>query len=303
MSKPLEHILVPTDFSPQADHALLYAASLAERFGASLHLLHVVTLGAVDHDDERGVFPELQPILDRADGAAREQLDKGAEHGGAADVTVIQATERAVNAYEGIIQYAGEQPIDLLVIAMRSDSGVKRVLMGSVTERVIRYAPCPVLIVEKGDRDFVDPETGAVNPAKVVIAHDLRENAQLALAYAVDKLRPYQPEIHLVHAVVTEIPAAYQMAGVTKMDVKAEKRDKLTAALDAEGRKVVPEDWTLVCHVAEGKASKVINEYAAAQQADLLVVGSETKRTLGERIQGGMSERFVRAAPCPTLIV
>jgi nucleotide-binding universal stress UspA family protein len=288
MNKPLEHILVPTDFSPQADHALLYAASLAERFGASLHLLHVVTLGAVDHDGEHGVFPDLQPILDRADGAAREQLDRGAEHGGAANVTVVQATERAVNAYEGIIQYAGEQPIDLLVIAMRSDSGVKRALMGSVTERVIRYAPCPVLIVEQGDRDFIDPETGAVNPTKVVVAHDFRDNAQLALAYAVDKLGPYQPEIHLVHA---------------KTDLAAEKRDELTAALEAEGRKVVPEDWTLVCHVAEGKANQVINEYAAAQQADLLVVGSETKRTLGERIKGGMSERFVRAAPCPTLIV
>lgn len=303
MTKPLEHILVPTDFTAQADHAMLYAASLAERYGATLHLLHVVTLGDVDQDDPDAHFPDLAPHLERADRAAREHLDAGAAHGGAAEVTVVKALERAVNSYEGIIQYAEQEPIDLLVIAMRSSSGVKRALVGSVTERVIRYAPCPVLIVEQGDRDFVDPDSGAVRLGKVVVAHDLRENAQLALAYAVDKLRPYAPDVHLVHAVVTDVPPAYQMAGVSKVDLGAGVRDKLTAALQREGRTVVPADWTLVCHVAEGKPNRVINEYAAEQQADLLVVGSETRRTLGERIAGGMSERFVRNAPCPTLIV
>jgi len=303
MTEPIRNILVPTDFSSQADHALLYAASLGERFGATLHLLHVVTLGSADREDGSGVFPDVSPALDKADAAARERLDAGAAHGGAAQVTVERATVRSVNAHEGIVRYAEDQSVDLLVIAMGSRSGLGRMLMGSVTEKVIRYCPCPILVVEKGDRDFVDPDTGAVRIDKVVVAHDLRENAQLALAYAVDRLQPYRPEIHLAHAVAAEVPAAYQMAGVTELKLNEDLVQKLSGALLEEARSVVPDDWTVVPHVVVGKPNKAINQVAAEQQADLLVVGSETKRTLEERLAGGMSERFVRSAPCPTLIV
>ena len=302
MTVPIRHILVPTDFSDAAGHAMLYAASLGERFGATIHMTHVVTLHDVDRTDDEA-FPDLDPFLDRADAAARQALDAGVDHGGAAEATVVKEVLRSVNAHEAIIEYAGDKGVDVIVIAMRGRSKLSYMLLGSVTERVIRYAPCPVLVVEKGDRDFVDPATGAVSLGKVVVAHDLGDRAQRALEYAVDKLEPYAPEIHLVHVVESDVPPAYAKIGVESMfEAVPDLRERLAQELRNRAADVVPGTWKVVCHVTEGKVAKTVTRYAASEEADLLVVGSESNRTLAERMVGGTAEQIVRHAPCPTLI-
>ena len=303
MTKPIDHILVPTDFSEHAEHALLYAASLGERFGATIHLAHVVTLGDVDKDEEQTEFPDIDAHLERADLAAREKRDAGVDHGGMASAQVERVVLRSVNPHEGIIKYAEEKAIDLIVIALRGRSPMSAMVMGSVTERVIRYAPCPVLVVEQGDRDFVDPETAAVRIEKVAVAHDLSENADRALAFAVHQLRPYRPEIHLLHVVEMKLPQPYLDVGVSySFDVNDRAAERIVEELRERADAVVPEDWTVVCHLDQGKPHKEVIEMAGQAKADLLVVGSESNRTLAERIAGGTSERMVRHAPCPTLI-
>jgi nucleotide-binding universal stress UspA family protein len=302
MTTPLRHILVPTDFSDAAEHALLYAASLGERYGATIHVIHVVTLQDVDRSDDTN-FPDMAPYLDRADAAARQALDAGAEHGGEAEATVVKEVLRSVNPHEAIIEYAGDKAIDLVVIAMRGRSRLSYMLLGSVTERVVRYAPCPVLVVEKGDRDFVDPATGAVNVNKVVIAHDLSDRAQRALTYTVERMAPYEPELHLVHVVESDVPSAYADVGVqSSFSGIPDLKQRLEQALGNRAADVAPEGWKVVCHVTEGKVHKKVNGYAADQRADLLVVGSESRRSLAERLVGGTAEQIIRHAPCPTLI-
>ncbi len=302
MTTPIRHILVPTDFSDAAEHALLYAASLGERYGATIHVTHVVTLHDVDRTDDTN-FPDMTPFLDKADSAARQALDAGAEHGGEAEATVVKEVLRSVNAYEAIIEYARDKAIDLIVIAMRGRSRLSYMLLGSVTERVIRYAPCPVLVVEKGDRDFVDPTSGAVGLHKAVVAHDLSDRAQRALAYAVERLAPYAPELHLTHVVESDVPPAYAKIGVkSTFEAIPDLERRLALELKERAAEVVPADWTVVCHVSEGKVHKQVTGYAADQQADLLVVGTESRRTLAERLVGGTAEQIVRHAPCPTLI-
>ncbi len=303
MSVPIRNILVPTDFSPHAEHALLYAASLGERFGATIHLVHVTTLHSMERDDETGRFPDIEPFLDRADRAAREALDAGVAHGGEAEATVVTEIVRSVNAYEAIIDYAADRDIDIIVIAMRGRSELAYLLLGSVSERVMRYAPCPVLVVERGDRDFVDPATGAVQLKRVVMAHDLSDHAQAALRYLVDQWGPYDPELHLVHALDVELPAAYVAAGIAD-DVQINPRigDKITGALEERAGEVVPPEWTVRCAVRRGKPHRVVTAYAAEVEADLLAVGTDTRHDLGERLVGGTSVRIVRHAPCPTLI-
>ena len=303
MTVPIRNIMVPTDFSKQSDHALLYAASLGERYGAKIHLVHVVTLHDVDRDDSTEVWPDMSPYLDAADQAARDKLDAGAEHGGEAVATVERTLLRSVNAHEAIIKHASENSIDLIIIGMRGRSSLSYMLLGSVTERVIRYAPCPVMVVEKGDRDFVDPATAAVRLDRVVMAHDLTDNSHRALAYVTGHLKRYAPEMHLVHALNVEIPAAYVQAGVTEgLPLNPNVRDKLTEALAKSAGEIIDPAWTTVCQIVQGKPHKAVTDYAKEIEADMLVVGSETRHDLGERIVGGTSVRIVRHAPCPTLI-
>lgn len=303
MNASIDHILVPTDFSEHSQHSLLYAASLGERYGATIHLVHAVTLEDVDSEDPEAHFPDLEPFLERADQAARQKLDVGVDHGGMAEATVVKAVVQSVNPHEGIIRYASENGVDLIVIALKGKSPLSYMVMGSVTERVIRYAPCPVLVVEEGDRDFVDPATGRVQLRKMAVAHDLGERSQNALVYAVEKLLPYAPEVHMIHAVETRVPSAYVAAGVTKaFKVNPQMKEAISGLLTERSRLAVPAAWTTENHVLEGKPHMVVTEEAARIEADLLVVGRESNRSLSERLVGGTSERMVRHAPCPTLI-
>ena len=303
MTTSLERILVPTDFSDHAQHALLYAASLGERFGATLHLVHAVTLEAVGDEDPLAQFPDVDAHLEKADAAARTRLDVGVDHGGLASATVVRKVLQSVNPHEGIVRYAEEQAVDLIVIALKGKSPLSYMVMGSVTEKVIQFAPCPVLVVERGDRDFVDPDTAAVQLSKVVVGDNLSDNAAAALAFAVDKLAPYAPEIHLVHALEGGVPEATLDTGVSySFEVGDNAQQRLEKVLRGRAAAVVPEDWTVECHFVRGKPHNVVTEAAAKLQADLLVVGREARRTLSERVAGGTSERMVRHAPCPTLI-
>lgn len=303
MTKAIKNVLVPTDFSPYADHALHYAASLGERFGATIHLVHVNTLHGYRGEAEIPAFPDMTPFLDRADRAARQQLDAGVDHGGLAEANVVKGLLKSVNAHEAIVEYAKAKDIDIIVMATHGRTGLSLALIGSVAERVVRCAPCPVLTVRKGDRDFVDPESGAVRIGTVVVAHDLTENAQRALRYVVDQLRPYKPTFHLLHAIELQVPAAYSQVGVDSLlEMYPDIQTDLCGLLEEQARHVMPEGLDVTCAAVEGKPHRVASEYAREQEADLLVVASETRISLGERIVGGTAERILRHAPCPTLV-
>jgi nucleotide-binding universal stress UspA family protein len=148
MTRNVTRILVPTDFSEPADAALEYATTLAGRLGASLHLLHVfedpyLTGGAfaaemyapVPADLREALLTEAKDLL--ADRAKR--LD-AARFGVTADV-FTGPTARA------IADYARDNDIDLIVIGTHGRGGMAHLLLGSVAERVVRTAPCPVLTV------------------------------------------------------------------------------------------------------------------------------------------------------------
>jgi nucleotide-binding universal stress UspA family protein len=141
-----KRILVPTDFSAPSDAALECARSVATRFGASLHLLHVA------EDPYRAMYsaevyvPEIEglreEILDIALGRLKHRVTPQ-------DVSELHTTTAAVvgTPASSIVEYAEAQDIDLIVMGTHGRGGMSHLLMGSVAERVVRTAPCPVLIV------------------------------------------------------------------------------------------------------------------------------------------------------------
>lgn len=302
-SRPL-NIMVPTDFSEDAEHALCYAASLGERFGGTLHLFHALTLHQLEGPTEADDIPDMDGLLRAADAAARKSLDAGAPHGGEAEARVVKAIGRGVNAWDPVIEYAKNEPIDLIVIARRSGSKLARFFLGSVTERVLRYAPCPVLLVERGDRDFIDPETMAVRIETVVVADDLTEKSERAMRRAADLLGPYNPSAHLVHAIEIEVPAPYLMGGVKSVfELDSGLKDRVSIQLETRGAETLPEGWEISASVLEGKAYRELPKFAAETGADLIVLAGESKIDLAERVFGGTVERMAREAPCPMLML
>lgn len=140
-------ILVPTDFSEPSDAALDYAKSIAARFGASLHLVHVMEDPVVT-----GVFgaPTYVPESPGASAAIRAdaefRLDQRVNEVTRAGLCVTSEMLFGPNA-PTIVNRARELAIDLIVMGTHGRTGVAHAIMGSVAERVVRFASCPVLTV------------------------------------------------------------------------------------------------------------------------------------------------------------
>jgi universal stress protein A len=149
MTRTISRILVPTDFSPHSDAALTYAKALARTFGASLHLLHVlddVLTSGVLTAEAYGPMPVGVDEGRHPDAGTRLcDLLSGDE------VTRFHARGAVVfgTTSQSITRYAAEHGIDLIVMGTHGRTGVAHALIGSVAERVVRTAPCPVLTVRE----------------------------------------------------------------------------------------------------------------------------------------------------------
>lgn len=137
-------ILVPTDFSEFGDAALAYAADLASRIGAKLHLLHVIALPATGMPEMGVVYSSMnfEAVVD----SAKAKLEELA--GRYRDRVAIGGTDVEVgDAREAINDVAESVGADLIILGTHGRRGVRRWLIGSVAESVVRSAPCPVLTI------------------------------------------------------------------------------------------------------------------------------------------------------------
>jgi universal stress protein A len=148
-----KNILAATDFSPVSDTALQYARELAHAFGANLHVVHVIN----------DFIDALPPVYDPAFGnaqralreAAREQLHTAATTGDLTKGTLAEHLMTASSPAAAILECAKDNAIDLIVMGTHGRGGVAHLLLGSVAERVVRTAPCPVLTVRHPAREVL----------------------------------------------------------------------------------------------------------------------------------------------------
>jgi len=154
----LKNILVATDFSEPSDAALAYGRALARTFGATLHVVHVVdNVPTLVYGAEAYAVP-MPELQEEIDNAARKQLADLLVDNDRPPLPVrsILLTSNAPAA--AIVDYAKSERVDLIVAGTHGRGGVAHLLMGSVAERVVRTAPCPVLTVRHPEHEFVIPD-------------------------------------------------------------------------------------------------------------------------------------------------
>lgn len=142
----LQRILVPTDFSGSSKSALQTAAELASRFDSELHVLHVIESAVIPDSIARILV--RKPIEERRTLASESFVGDVLASSPIANREVVSAAVEGVAAQE-IVRYALEHETDLIVLGSHGNTGLARVLLGSVAEAVVRTAPCPVLIVKR----------------------------------------------------------------------------------------------------------------------------------------------------------
>ncbi|MCY4602609.1 MAG: universal stress protein [Gemmatimonadetes bacterium] len=144
----IKNILMPTDLSDYAGYALDYAREFASTYGAGLHLLHVLDLHWLGSG---AVIANALPQYER-DRQAQLNAMKSEIEG-----IDVKATVNTGVPHAAIVRYARDHDIDLIVLATHGRKGVSHALIGSVAEKVVQMAPCPVLTVKHPEHEFVLP--------------------------------------------------------------------------------------------------------------------------------------------------
>ena len=154
----INNVLVATDFGEASDSALLYGRELAGRFGATLHVVHVAqnfyvtTYGAETY---AAVVPEVQEEIEKTAKKRLDELVIDSDRSGPRTKTLVLTSSSPAYA---IVDYAREHGIDLIVLGTHGRGALAHLVMGSVAERVVRLASCPVLTVRHPEHEFVKPD-------------------------------------------------------------------------------------------------------------------------------------------------
>lgn len=152
----LERILVPIDFSEPSKNALRYAISFAKHFGAELLVEYVVEPAVYPADLSFGQMgiPNIEKELrERGKKELRRLLEEDIGEG-----LMARAIIRTGKPFLEIIAVAREQNVDIIIIATHGHTGVEHIIFGSTAEKVVRKAPCPVLVVRSQEHEFIGEE-------------------------------------------------------------------------------------------------------------------------------------------------
>ena len=283
MTAPLvRSILFPTDLSDCAEDAFSHAAFLADRFDATLHVLHVredpgfppsdwadslqITVEDVAEDLGMPLAPEADPL----------------------DLIDIEHAEvEASDVASAILHHASGVEADLIVMGTHGRSGLERAVVGSVAESVLRHARCPVFTV--------GPAPGGVPWAlrRVLVAVQETEPMPPQARWAAVLARAYGARIDLLRVVAPSLlaPGASGPARRASHDLRL-----IEEALVASGVEHV------VSRVREGDPAGAILEVAREIGADLIAMGTHGREGVRRAVLGSVCESVVRRAPCPVFV-
>ena len=157
----LKTVLVATDFSNTSDAALEYGRELARTFGAKLQLLHV-TDNIITRYAFEGAMALPVDVQIEYEKSSQDRVDAMLRDDDRRELGAIAVTRVSNAAADAIVEYAKEAGADVIVVGTHGRKALAHLVLGSVAERVVRLAPCPVLTVRPAERGFIAPETVAV---------------------------------------------------------------------------------------------------------------------------------------------
>lgn len=154
----LKHVLVATDFSEPSEAALNYGRELARSFDAQLHLIHVAEDVYAWLMPPEGVMPDFDQLQETLIESAREQVKALLTDEDRRDLRAEAVVRVSRSTAAAITDYARACGADVLVMGTHGRGGAARLFLGSVAEKVLRSAPCPVLVVRRPEHEFIAPD-------------------------------------------------------------------------------------------------------------------------------------------------
>jgi nucleotide-binding universal stress UspA family protein len=290
-------IACATDLSDSATQALRHGVALAREFQSRLLLCHVIDLPTPSMYGEAYLAPEEH--LNRNLEFARERIDALMERMAVrweARICVGQPAEE-------LTRIALEDRVQVAITATHGRKGLKRLLLGSVTEKLMRTLPCPLLVV-RGGPNTAPPFDGALRFKRILVGCDFSPDADLALAHALSLAQEFQSELHLAH--VIEMPTYTEILRPVLEHRQSSShmiKEYLQGKLDA----LVPEDARHWCRAVtvllEGQPYAQLLRYADQAAIDLIVLGTRGHGVIDTMLIGSTTDRVIRHAVCPVFSV
>lgn len=292
----IKNILVPTDFSERSLEVLALAPALAKQFGADLHLAHVYELDIPMTTVM--AMPLALPPVQVAQGVRRHLKELAKKFGIGLRPGFAHAVEG--RAFEEICRLAREHEIDLIVVATRGNTGLKHLLLGSTAERIVRYSPCPVLVVHPRQKD----EKRDLRFERILVPVDFSGCSRKGLEYAKRLAQQFGSSLILLNSVAfqyyitSDEYARYDLPLLLHQAEAASRRQmrEFMETTEWDGIKVQPS-------LQIGHAGQQICARASEHRADLIVTSTHGTTGLKHLLLGSTAEYVVRHATCPVLVV
>ena len=289
----IEKILCPVDFSEYSIKAYDYARSLAQHYGAKLLLQHVVQ--PLTSTYPYYTFPDaLNEVFWNLESSADQKLSEMiSEHH--PNGFEIQRFVHKGTAPDCILAFAQAQAADLIVMGTHGRHGFDHLTMGSVAEKVLRKAHCPVLVVRKPTHDFVNPVDAEepVQLKKILFCTDFSDHSTRALTYALSLAMEYNADLTLLH-VLEDVPPTDDLQ---KCVGDVTRRLEELASPEAS-------DWCKVhAAVRIGRPYQQILQVILENETDLVVMGVRGRNAVDLALFGSTTHRVIQLGTSPVLAV
>jgi nucleotide-binding universal stress UspA family protein len=270
----MKKILVPTDFSSGAESALKVAALLAKKYNSELHVLHLLELpfNMVDPMHETSELPEAMFFMKMAHQKFEDFLDKDYLSG----VNVVEGIQNGT-AFDGIIDTAHGKDIDLIVMGSRGASGLKEMVIGSNTEKVVRTSDVPVLVIKKEDENF------KIND--FIFACEFTPEYKTSFLKAIAFAKKSNAKMHLL---MVNTPSEFVTTG------EAEKR--MNSFLEG----ITLDNFTLNIY-NDVSVEKGILNFGNSIEADVISMSTHGRKGISHFFNGSISEDLVNHAKRPVI--
>lgn len=301
----IQRILCPVDFSDSSQHAFRYAVAIANWYDAKLTMFHACAPVPMSAYATVASMMPAMPVGLEDDNEVRDTMKRLASTVAGTNVPIEIALGEGYPA-AAIAAKAAEEKFDLIVIGTHGRSGFERLMLGSVTERVLRKAGCPVLTVPPKAGD--PTPAAAVTFKRIVCAIDFSDCSMRALDYAMSLAQEANATLIVLH-VIEPFPLRHT-EGETVISDFTLMRDYIAAA-EEEGRallaKAIPDAVRAYCQVetvqAVGKPYREILRLAATEASDLIVLGIHGRNPVDLLFFGSTAQHVVRGAACPVLTI
>lgn len=295
MINKLNRIVVPTDFSETGGVAVDLAGRLAGYYAAELHIVNVVD--ATVYAYAGYPFASLNKELTTG---AEEALNKVELPEAGKQASVSRYILSGTPARE-IVDHANRHEADLIVIGTHGHGAIARFFLGSVADRVVHEAECPVLVTKKPKGEIKHPKAKDKPFTRILFPTDFSDTARLALDRAVALTEDMDAELYVLHVVDDSLISTH-VEEERKIILK-ELREHALKEMHDQLPPELMENFDTIGAVQRGAPAKKIAAYAEERHCDLIVMGTHGRTGIERALIGSIADKVIRGASCPVHLV